>query len=351
MSGIDSVRLASVERAQRLSGLLLNGNAARDAKNYAVAELAYEQALGLMPGTARASYGIGNVYADQGRWAEAEQAYRRSLRFDPSSASSYLALGYVLLQPREGVINADRLAEAETYLRAAIRLGGRNEAAYDLLDAALEKRGANITEIELAYLPVPGLNPFNANLRLSRLLQRLGYQEEAATYLTIAERMAYDPQQMLMVAETHESKRQYAKAETMLRRVLILKENDPRALYVLGRVLVLTKNYAEAVKTLKLAVQASPNAFAPLHLLGMAQLGAGSLNEAEQSIDEALKKAPAQEDEWLAGAYSLASMGDAYAALGRFSDALRLYEKALRYDPEDAETKEKLSEASERLKH
>jgi tetratricopeptide (TPR) repeat protein/CHASE2 domain-containing sensor protein len=334
---------------QRLSLLLSTSNEQRNAKNYVVAEQIYTKAINLRASDPRPYYGLGNVYADQGKWSEAEQAYRRSLRLEPYSPAGYLALGFVLLQPREGVLNTDKLAEAETYLRAAVRLGVHNEAAYDLLDVVLEKRGANITEIELAYLSVPGLNPFNRNLRLSKLLKSVGHEEEAARYLYAAEISAESPEQLLMVADMYESKRQYTKAESLLRRVLALKADDPRALYVLGRVLVLTKNYAEAVKTLKLAAGVSPNAFAPLHLLGMAQLGAGNLDEAERSFDEALKKAPAGGDEWLAGAYSLASVGDAYAAARDWPNAVKLYEKALRYDPDDAETKEKLSEARERL--
>lgn len=347
-----AAKLEPEEPGQKLTTMLRTGNVARSAKNYSDAERIYTEVRQLVPNDWRASYGLGNVYADQKKWKEAEQAYRRALELNFRSPEIYMALGFVMLQPGEGGVTADRLAQAETNLWFAATLTPGNETAYELLDVVLEKRGASIDDVERIYRSAVALNPrsVNANLRLSGLLRSNGHKDEAEKYLDIAENLAYSTSDIQKVAETLESLRRYEKAESWLRIALVHDVSDPRTLYILGRVLTFKKRYAEAIKLLKLAVEFSPEGFTPRYLLGVAQLRAGNPAEAERAFEDALTKAPAEEDELLAIAYSLASVGDAYTMSERLADGVRLYEKALRYDPDDTETKDKLAETRARLR-
>jgi len=65
--------------------------------------------------------------------------------------------------------------------------------------------------------------------------------------------------------------------------------------------------------------------------------------EYRRPLDAAGNTVPGSDDSSLAISFAFTSLGDAYARLGKKSEAVRLYEKALRYDSEDSETRDKLS--------
>jgi tetratricopeptide (TPR) repeat protein len=339
------------EVVSKFAGMLEQGNSARNDNKFAEAEQAYKDALALVPTDSRVYYALGNVYSDQGKWDEAEQAYMRALSINPYLSQIQLALAYVLVQPRKGAVNSDKLAQAEALWWNAASLELNDERAYDLLDAILEKRGASVAEVERAYLRAVALNPYsvNASLRLSQLLRKDGRKSEADKYLRKAEELATRPQELLSVAQVMESQQRYDRADRLLRRILSLNQRDPRALYMLGRVLLFKKHYAEAIEFLKSAAGTMPDNFIPRYLLGLAEMSAGKLIEAERTFDEIAAKAPTEGEELLAVAYSFSSLGDTYAATKHLTDAVRLYEKSLKYDPEDEETKDKLLETRAHL--
>lgn len=341
------------ESSTRFASSLRLGNEQREDKKYLEAEQTYHSAAKLVPADARPFYGLGNVYADQEKWKEAENAYRHAISLDPYYPGVYLALAATLLQTPESANSADRLSQAETLVWKAAEILPQNEKAYDLLDLVLAKRDAPNPEFEAAYRRVLRLNPrsVGTNLRLSALLWRSGRQAEAQSYLSVAESAASTSQELLKVAETLESRRQYDRAERLLRRVLEVRPSDPRAHLIWGLIMIDRKHYLEAVARLKFAAAATPNDFVPPYLLGIAQLGAVSLPEAEQSFAEAATKISADGKESLAIACWLAALGDAYSLSGRPTDAVRLYEKALNFDSEDRETSTKLSELRARFKN
>jgi tetratricopeptide (TPR) repeat protein len=336
---------------RKYSNLLAVGNAGRAAKEYASAERAYSEAAALNPRDPRGFQGLGNLYVDQGKWHEAELAYRQALSLAPDSPKISLALGFVLLQPMEGVV-PDKLSEAETYVWRAGTVEPNNETVYALLDTIFERRNASLAEIKSFYSRAVELHPTSlyANLDLSRTLGKLGRRSDANHYLHQAEKLASAPAELLVVAETFESQRRYVRAERLLRRALELNPTDARVLYVLGRVLVSREHYSEAVKPLELAVAANLEGAAPGYLLGVAQVQTKDLVHAERNLEEAGTRAPAGGNELLSVAYQLASIGDAYAAEGRLQDATRLYEKALKCDPQDIEIRDKLTEARKKSK-
>src|SRR5688572_20751694 len=102
---------------ERFEDALEEGNSARDARKYAEAEKAYRNAGQLKARDFRGWYGLGNVYTDQQRWDEAEKAYRQASNYALQNADVFVALSYVLVQPRIGGANARRLLEAELNAR------------------------------------------------------------------------------------------------------------------------------------------------------------------------------------------------------------------------------------------
>ena len=332
-----------------VTGLLERGNTSREAKDYVAAEEAFLEAKRLSKGDARADWGLGNVYADQEKWKDAEEAYRQATysKLDPEL---YLAFGFVLLQPREGVVSAKRLKEAERHLWTAALLEPENPEPFDLLYQALEKGRAGTTEMEAAYRRALKLNShsFVTNLRLSQLLRTTGRRDEADKYLRKADDSARTPHELSTIAFVWESQLRYEKAERSLSLSAKLAPHDPSILYALGRLQLMNKHDLAAVQSLLLAVQANPRGFEENYLLGVAQLRAGRLEEAKRVFDVVIPEFATTGDS-LPLASALASVADAYALSGELREAIRLYERSLCFDPDDQETQERLSEVRLRL--
>jgi tetratricopeptide (TPR) repeat protein len=339
-------------RESSFNALLDKANVARNTKNYMAAQQYYEEALKQRPADSRPLYGLGNLYFDQTKWEQAEEAYRRALQVDSPEPETYTALGLVLLQPREGVVTVDRLREAEASLWEAYELTPRDEKAYELLTSVLDMRRSSLEEAERVHRKAVLLNPLSAkaHLRLSEVLRKIGRTSEANKYLERSDELASNVTELFAVAETWETQGRYGKAEGALRRATKLSPLDPQLMSSLGRLLLLQKHPGEAAQLLKRSVATSPEGFAPYYLLGLALLQTQNWSEAELAFDKAAMKASRGSDEWLAVAYGIAAVGDAHAKFDRLSEAIRLYEKALQYDPEDQETKDKLSEARGVLK-
>lgn len=342
-----------LDKELSLGAALSAGNTARDASDYAAAERAYLRAALIAPTDARAYYGLGNVYADQRKWDEAERAYRRAIESEPRFGPANSALGFVLSQPgADGKDSPERLAAAESSLWRAAELQRGDDKVYDLIAVVLEKRGADINNLLSAYRRAVSLNPGSLKVRLllSGALARAGKGKEAGEQLKEAAELARGPRELMMVAEALESRREYGKSERLLRRALSLEPRQPQALYALGRVLVLRRQYGKAVQPLKDAAEVIPQSFPPRFLLALTYLKQRRPAEAEQALAAAAGMTPPEGREQLALAYGFSSVGDAYAEAGRLVDAGRAYERALGFDAEDVETREKLSELRARLK-
>ena len=352
--GKDLESLEDLKERRKFYDALNEGNAARDAANYDAAERAYALAMLFVPHDARAYHGLGNVYADQRKWDEAEKAYRRALVSNPHFGLAHAALGFVLSQPEAGGgDNPARLAAAESSLWRAAELENPDDKVYDLIVNLMRRRGASGDEMLKAHARAATFSPFSVKVRLllGDALARAGKRKEAAEQLRTASEIGKAPRDLVLVAGALESERNYRKAEQLLRRALAVEPRHPQALYDLGRVLVLRKRYAACfAQLLKEAVEASPRDFAPRFLLALTYLKRGQPEDAERTLDAAVNVAAAEARERLALAYGFGSTGDAYAGASRPRDAARAYERALELDPEDTETKDKLSEVRARFK-
>ena len=154
---------------------LSDGNDARDARKYSLAETAYRLAIKLKPRDARGSYGLGNIFADQQRWDEAEKAYRDAINASPANVEALLALSFVLVQPRTGAINARRFAEAEDFAHRATSLQPTNAVAFDRLGVAMVARGIFNADAEAAFRRAIELDPrawLTANAVSALLVER-----------------------------------------------------------------------------------------------------------------------------------------------------------------------------------
>jgi len=77
------------------------------------------------------------------------------------------------------------------------------------------------------------------------------------------------------------------------------------------------------------------------YLTGITQLHLKHLEAAEQSLDAATTAVIGGDESSLAISFALPVLETPTLTSGKKSEAVRLYEKALHYDPEDSETQDK----------
>jgi tetratricopeptide (TPR) repeat protein len=343
----------AAEIASEIEDLLADGNEARDTRNFPEAEKAYRAAMKLNARNWRAAYGLGNIYADQQRWEEAEKAYRQAAEWNPLNSDTFIALSYALMQPMAGGSQAKRLADAEMAARRAIMLDGQNPIAYDRLGAAQEARGLPVVENEKSYRKAVELDPQFAvgYVHLARLIRKdSGRRAEAEPLYGRAMELAKDAPTLVLIADALQSEQRYQDSEKPLRAALELDPKNPNALFLLGRMLVVYKKYSEAQPFLEKAIEISPRSFAPYEVLGSAYLQDHKYDQAERVFTQATEIATLSNRRQLAGSFGLAGVADGYIGAGRAQDAVRVYQAALKLDPENAELQRKLADANSRLR-
>jgi tetratricopeptide (TPR) repeat protein len=337
----------SAEAEERIEDALTEGNEDRDARKYAEAETAYKTVLKLSPRDARAAYGLGNIYTDQQRWDDAEKAYRQSVNFGPANADAWIALSYVLEQPRSGGSNAGRLVDAEMAARRAIQLQSTSAVAHDRLGVALEERALLNGDTEAEYRRAIELdeNFAVAYVHLARLLRKMNKAQEAEPFYKRAIDLAKDAPTLVLIADALQSEQRWADSEPVLKRALELDARNPNALLLKAKVLMVRKLYSEAEPLLKSVIEISPRSFTPYFFLGSAYLRMEKLEEGEDAFTRAAKFAAPGDRKQLGGAYGLGGIGDGYMKAGRKDDAVRVYRRALQLDPDNAEVQNKLADA------
>jgi superkiller protein 3 len=331
----------------RFEDRLSDGNDARDARKYTLAETAYRLAINLKPRDARASYGLGNVFADQQRWDEAEKAYRDAINASPANVEALLALSFVLVQPRTGAMNAKRFADAEDFAHRATGLQPNNAVAFDRLGVAMVARGIFNNDAEVAFRRALQLDPnfVVAQVHLARVLRHMNRFSEADPLYNSAIEQAKDAPTLVLIADAMQTEQRWNDSEPVLRRALELDAKNPGALFLLGRVLTVNKRYAEAESAFKRAGEINPKSFQVQYLLGRAYLGLKRYDDAFKTYERAAELASDADRKQLGGAFGFGGVGDGFMDAGRTRDAVRAYDRALQLDPNNADVQQKAAAA------
>jgi superkiller protein 3 len=331
----------------RFEDQLSDGNDARDARKYTLAETAYRLAIKLKPRDARGSYGLGNVFADQQRWDEAEKAYRDALNASPANVEALLALSFVLVQPRTGAINAKRFADAEDFAHRATGLQPNNAVAFDRLGVAMVARGIFNSDAEAAFRRALQLDPnfLVAQVHLARVLRHMNRFSEADPLYNSAIAQAKDAPTLVLIADAMQTEQRWNDSEPVLRRALELDAKNPGALFLLGRVMTVNKRYEEAESAFKRAGEINPKSFQVQYLLGRAYLGLERYDDAFKTYERAAELASDADRRQLGGTFGFGGVGDGFMKGGRTRDAVRAYDRALQLDPNNADVQQKAAAA------
>jgi cytochrome c-type biogenesis protein CcmH/NrfG len=340
--------MTAAEIEEKYQDHLSDGNDARDARKFSVAEASYREAIKLKPMDARAFQGLGNVFVDQQRWDDAEDAYRKAYQFAATNPEVLTALSFVLVQPRTGAANAKRLSDAEYYATRATQLQPNNAMAFDRLGVAMVARGIVNADTEAKFRHAVELDPnlLIAQVHLARLLKRLKRDSEAEPIYNKAIEEAKDAPTLVLIAQNMQAEQGgFPDSEPVLRKALAMDPHNPGALFLFGRYLSASGKYAEAEPVLKQAIAASPKLFAARTILGRCYLALERYDDAFTAYDQAVDLASAADKRDLAGTFGFAGVGDGYMKAGRAKDAVRAYTRGLQLDPSNAALQTKLNEA------
>ncbi len=127
------------------------GQAALDASDLTKAEQEYLDAVALDPTSARAQFGLGNLYYRTNRLPEAEKAFKAALASNPAMATAQANLGVVYYQ-------MGQLSQAASAFEAALKLEPDDPSTTYLL-AVVRLQDNNLPEAEKLLLKARDTKP------------------------------------------------------------------------------------------------------------------------------------------------------------------------------------------------
>ena len=336
-----------VDASVQYEKFILQGNSARDDRDYVAAEAAYKKARLLKPTDSRAVYGLGNLFSDQLRWQEAEKHYRSAIEMTPNDAVAHIALSYVLVQPVTASNLADRYDEAEKLARRALELAPANALALDQLGVSLELRGFIGEETENAYRKAIQMDPAFAppHAHLGRLLRRRGLTKEASAAYQNAIDRSRDVGTRILVAEVLQSEQRYSDSEVLLNAALKEDPRNPTALLLLARAQITASKFDDAEAALKKALSIGANGFMANNQLAAVYLRQGKPELAENALLQAARFVSELDKRSLSQSFE--AVGDAYMKAGNNRSAERAFKQAITFDAETDILSGKLSRAQQ----
>jgi tetratricopeptide (TPR) repeat protein len=319
--------------------------------DYDCALAAFEHALKLNARSTKTYTNLGNFYASQAKYDLAEGEFRRALALAPSDPEANYGLGLLLLsegKPSEAVRALQRVHPASV------------EAQMNLVRAYL--RSSRTAEgLRLAtQLSAKGSSEVQRHFTLGLLLAEEKQYRAAKLELEKADALKPLTFEILYnLGLVDLRSRDYANAQLVLRRALKLRPDSAETMYLLGQVLdeesrpldaldLLTQAhkiapgnadiifllaritmmqafYADAIPLLESGVKIAPQR-ADLHAaLGESYFASGKTEKAIEEFSQLIALDPS--------ALSYIFMGLSYRHLGRFDDARKYFEEALKRDP------------------
>jgi len=308
--------------AEALDRLLTRAESANDNQDYAAAVEPLQQYLALRPSDAFARFQLGYAFTGLQRWEDARREYEKALELDPQMAACHLNLGLILLrtdaaaavphfsravqlmpgQARPNHLNGTalerigQLPEAINAYRAATGLDGRKYQFHFSLARALLAAGrtAEAEESFRATLQLnPDLLPAQLGLAESLIAQR-------KTLLAAGQMSAYlaaspdDRASRMQLASLFRDLKEFDQALAELDRADSgIPAPPPASRKLRIELLILKKDYAAAADRVREAIASSPDD-ASLHaMLGRLLLETRDFPAAERSLLHALRLNPA----------------------------------------------------------
>ena len=259
----------------------------------------YRKALELNPHNAAAHSNLGGVLATQGKVEEGVAHLLEAMRLEPTEGSAYYNLG--MLRYRQG-----RSAEAIHYLQSALRYRPEVGDAHRVLGTLLCAQGA-VAEGAFHLAEAVRLDPADsaARYQLARVMAGVGRIEEAVAELRACLKVdPTDADALGLLGRLLYARGECRPAIGCLAQAVEQRPDDPELLEELAWMLAVApqtslRDGGRAVQYARRACELTGfRAFKPLDLLGVAYAAAGRFAEAIQAAEmaQALARAAGQEE-------------------------------------------------------
>ncbi|MBZ5619586.1 MAG: tetratricopeptide repeat protein, partial [Acidobacteriia bacterium] len=255
MTGFSKPALAGIVLTALLAAapqnLLDSGRKAFESGDLTGADHDFRQYLLEHPGSAEALSNLGAICARREQFREAVDFYEKALKADPKLVPVHFNLAISL-----GRLN--EYAPAVDHLRTFLKSYPREPRARQLLGLCLTETGdfrGALPELEASYR----LNPKDASIlySLAYANARAGDVDRAADLLRRSEA---DPSQAGLIEGLIEYRRgRFPEAKTLFQGVLARKSDSVPALTALGRLELLDHNDPEAIRLLERALILNPS--------------------------------------------------------------------------------------------
>jgi tetratricopeptide (TPR) repeat protein len=255
------------------------GNLLGDLHDPEGAVVMYKKAIALKPNDALAHYNLGVVYGEKQDYISAIREYREAKRLDPNRLDVRQNLGSALMHTDPGA--------AITEMRELVAIAPDYPICHVCLGGALSRVG-RVQEAEKEFRIAMSADPGNP-----------------AVHVQIGAIREYEKNYDAALAE-------YRKAAAL---------NDPQAYGMIGRALLLKKDFSAAVNELKRAEQFEPANWQNHELHGEALQGLGDRDGALVEYKQAISLAPKEPAARLNLALVQEQQGDWILALGNFRQA------------------------------
>lgn len=252
----------------------------------------------IAPGSAQAWVAQGDLFRLQANWKSAEGSYQKAIRVAPTDPSGYLGLGMTF--QAEG-LNSKALEQYQTAVKVAPTSGPAYTALGDWYRAQADWKNS-----QAAYQQAMQVAP-----------------DEVMSYVGLA--------------QVYQAQGKVNDAVAQLKAGIDNAPTSPDAYLALGNLYGLQGNGPAAKQTLQQAVKAVPSSSRVHVAMGDWFQSQGDSTNAEKMYRSAIDVAPA--GEWKTGTLGLpyvgayVQLGSLYASLGRNSDAMQVYQAAVKAVP------------------
>ena len=323
-------------------------------------------ALRLKPGDAEILSSLATVLAIEKKFEESTLLFERALKLNAGDLRSRRHLAANLYQ-------LHRYAEAGQNLKVVLKSEPADPQARIMLGLVSEAIGDYATAVAmLASFPGLAREQPEAALALARSYYRTGDQEKGAAVLAGLANGPLRPQGALLGAKVADDMRDYATAEKLLNAIPAESQDHGTALYRLAAVKFHAKQYDECDKILQRLIAAGTRNDEILRLLGWSYHRRKQDDKAIATFRQAIEYKPTEERNYLdlgallleqkkfsaalelanravtafpTSAHALALVGSVEFAMERFTDAVKIYSRALELDRDDAEIVRSLARA------
>lgn len=288
-------------------------------KQPAAAVAALRKAVELLPSQSRPRYLLGLAQERSGDFSGAAESFAGATRLDPKDLDSLTRLGQALLR-------LGKHADAEGKFRAALELQPNSpEALQGLAQSLDQQKKPQAVDAYRNYLAAEPDDKAARSRLVHLLVEQQKYDEAVAENAKNNAGQPATVDDLKLRADIEINQNKLDEAITTLRQAIALAANDAQLHGGLGRIYLQKRQFADAEKELKAALELDPNNLANWKDLGSTYYLAGHYQAALATLDVIGKAETGGAGSWFIRALC-------YDKLNQVQPALDAYRKFLELD-------------------